>query len=138
MLRSGDSIVASKFAKKSGNFRRQKDLVILLHLNENYEELLEYLLSLKSSPTFEPIYDREIFLCLMKLGKNEELNNFISSASPSFANELGKVLYRDNKIELAANCFKQSGNFEKASSCHLQLGNVEKASEFAMKTNKYE
>lgn len=137
-LIAGEVSEAVKFAKKAGNFRRQKELVIMLHLSENYEELLNYLLHLKSSPSYEPIYERETFLCLMKLGKKEELNKFINSASSSFANELGKVLYREGSLELAANCFKQAGNHEKAASCFLQLGNIEAASDLALKCNKFE
>lgn len=134
----GEPCEAVKFAKKSGNFRRQKELIIKLHLNENYEELLDYLVHLKSSPSYEQIYERETFLCLMKLGKKDEMNNFINSASSAFANELGKVLYREGSLELAANCFKQAGNYEKASSCFLQLGNIEVASDLALNCNKFE
>ena len=137
-LISGKACEAVNFAKKSGNFRRQKELIIMLHLNENYDELLDYLLHLKSSPSYEPIFERETFLCLVKLGKKDELNSFINSASSSFANELGKVLYRERSLELAANCFKQAGNYEKASSCFLQLGNIEVASDLALKCNKFE
>lgn len=137
-LLSGDVVSSTKFAKKSKNFRRQKELVILLHLNEHYSELLDFLLFLKSSPSYEPVYEREIFLCLMKLGKIDELNKFIESAAPSHANEFGKVLYREGSIDLAAKCFKQAGNFEKASLCLLNLGNIDAAAELAMKTNKFE
>ena len=137
-LLSGDAIAAGKFAIKSGNFRRQKELVIILHLNEHYNELLDFLKFLKLSPSYEPVYEREIFLCLMKLDKIEELNKFIESAVPSLANELGKVLYREGSIDLAAKCFKHAGNFERASSCHLSLGNVETAAELAVKTSKFE
>ena len=137
-LIAGDASEAVKFAKKAGKFRRQKELIVMLHLNENYEELLNYLVHLKSSPSYEPIYERETFLCLMKLGKKEELNKFINSASSPFANELGKVLYREGSIELAANCFKQAGNYEKAASCLLQLGNIDAASDLALKCNKFE
>ena len=93
---------------------------------------------MKLSSNYEPIYERETFLCLMKMGKIDELQKFISSATPAFANELGRVLYREGSIELAASCFKQAGNFERTSTCFLKLGNVEDAAEFAMKTNKYE
>lgn len=134
----GDSIAAFNYAKKSRNFRRHKELVIMLHINECYSELLDFLLFLKSSPTYEPIYEREVFLCLMKLGKVEELSTFIESAAPSLANELGKILYRENSVELAAKCFKQAGNFERASSCFLKLGDVETAAESALKSNKFE
>lgn len=137
-LITGDAISAVNFSSRSGNFRRQKELVILLHLEELYQDLLNYLLSLKSSPHYEPIYEREIFLCLVKLGKTEELHSFISNASSSFANELGKVLYREGSIELAARCFKQSGNYDKASLCYLQLGNIEEAAESALKTSNFE
>lgn len=137
-LISGDSLASSKFAKQAGIFRRQKEMVILLHLNNNYEELLDYLLYLKTTSTFEPVYEREIFLCLMKLGRTEELDAFIDGASSSFANELGKVLHREGSIELASKCFKQACNFEKAASCFLQLGNIEAASDSAMKTNSFE
>lgn len=137
-LLSGDAISAAKFAAKSRNFRRQKELVIILHLNEHYNELLDFLQFLKLSPGYEPAYEREIFFCLMKLDKTEELNMFIESAIPSLANELGKVLYREGSIDLAAKCFKQAGNFERASSCYLNLGNIEAASDLAMKTNKFE
>lgn len=137
-LVSGDAVESSKFAKQAGNFRRQKELVIMLHINENYEDLLDYLLYLKTTHTFEPVYEREIFLCLMKLGKSEELEKFTEGASTSFANELGKILYREGSIELASKCFKQAGNFEKAATCFLKLGNIESAAECAMKTNSYE
>jgi tetratricopeptide (TPR) repeat protein len=137
-LLSGDAIAAVKFAMKSGNFRRQKELVIMLRLNEHYNELLDFLMFLKSSPSYEPVYEREVFLCLIKLGKVEELNKFIESAAPSLANEFGKVLYREGSIDLAAKCFKQAGNFEKASSCLLNLGNIDAAAELAMKTTGFE
>lgn len=137
-LVSDKSIAAVDFAIKTGNFRRQKELVILLHLEEHYDVLLNYLVFLKSTPNYEPIYERETFLCLMKLGKTEELHKFISSATPGFANELGKVLYREGSIGLAAKCFKQAGNYERASSCFLQLGNIEEAAESSVKTNKFE
>ena len=137
-LLSGDPIASVKYAMKSGNFRRQKELIIMLHLNEYYDKLLDYLLFLKSSPNYEPIYEREVFLCLMKLGKMEELDEFIVSADSNLANELGKVLYREGSVDLAAKCFKQAGNFERASSCFLKQGNVESAAELAAKTNKFE
>lgn len=137
-LISGDACEAVKFAKLSGNFRRQKELVIMLHLNENYKELLDYLGHLKSSSSYEQIYERETVLCLMKLGKKNEINTFINSASSTFANELGKVLYREGSLGLAANCFKQAGNHEKAALCFLQLGNIEIASDLALKCNKFE
>lgn len=137
-LISGDPITAVEFAVKAGNFRRQKELIILLHLNEYYEELYSYLIFLKSMPNYEPIFERETFFCLMKLGRSEELDSFINSAAAGFANELGKVLYREGSIELAAKCFKQAGNNDRATSCFLQLGNVEEAAESAIKTTKYE
>lgn len=138
ILISGGACEAVKFAKLSGNFRRQKELIIMLHLNENYEELLDYLVHLKSSPSYEQIYERETFICLMKVGKKDEINTFINSAASSLANELGKVLFREGSLELAAKCFKQAGNYEMAASCFLQLGNIELASDFALKCNKFE
>lgn len=137
-LHSGDSIAAAKYAMRCGFFRRQKELVIMLHLNENYEILYEFLSFLKSSPSYEPIYDRELFLCLMKLGKVDELEKFIASAAPSLANELGKVLYREGSVDIAAKCFKQAGNFERATACYLKQGQIEAAAELALKTNKFE
>lgn len=137
-LLSGDSIAAAKFAMKSGIFRRQKEHVILLHLNEHYKELLDFLKFLKSTPSYEAVYEREIFFCLMKLDKTEELTKFIKSATPSLSNELGKILYREGSIDLAAKCFKQAGNFERASTCLLNLGNVEAAAELATKSNNFE
>lgn len=131
-------VAAVEYAMKAGNFRRQKELVILLHLEERYDVLLDYLVFLKSTPSYEPIYERETFFCLMKLGKIEELNEFISSATPGFANELGKVLYREGSIELAAKCFKQSCNHERASSCFLQIGSIDEAADSAVKSNKFE
>lgn len=137
-LISNDPLSSFKFAKLAGNFRRQKELVILLHLNNNYQELLDYLLYLKTTPTFEPIYEREIFFCLMKLDRSEEIDKFIDGASSSFANELGKVLYREGSIELASKCFKQASNFEKATTCFLELGNIEAAADCAIKTKNFE
>ena len=137
-LFSGDAVSSVKFAKKSGNFRRQKELVILLHLSEHYSELLDFLLFLKSSPGYDAIYEREVLLCLIKLGKIEELSKFIESANPSLANEIGKVLCNEGNFDLAAKYFQRAGNFEKASLCLLKLGNVDVAAELASKTTKFE
>lgn len=132
-----DPIAAVEFAKKSGNFRRQKELVILLHSSGKYDELLDYLLFLKKLPNFEPIFEREIFFCLVKLGKMDDLESFISCASSNFANELGKILYRDGLIEMAAMCFIQSGNFDRAATCYLQLDNIDNAADSASKTPNF-
>lgn len=137
-LLSGDSIAAAKYAMRCGFFRRQKELLIMLHMHEHYEMLLDFLSFLKSSPSYEPIYDRELFFCLMKLGKADELEKFIVSASPPLANELGKVLYREGSVDLAAKCFKQAGNFERATACYLKQGQIEAAAELALKTTKFE
>lgn len=134
----GNSDDAAKFAKKSGNFRRQKELIIFLHLNGKYEELLEFLTSMRSLVNFEPIYEREIFFCLMKLERTDELDKFITTAVPPFANEIGKMLYREGSVEMAAKCFKQAENFDRATVCYLQLGHIDIAADLALKTENLE
>lgn len=93
---------------------------------------------LKHSTNFEPIFEREMAFCLVKLGKKKELDAFISTASPIFAGELAKILYRDGLIDMAAQCFIQAGNFDRATSCYLQSDKIDIAADAAMKTNNFE
>lgn len=134
----GDSDEAFKFAKKSVNFRRQKELVILLHLHEKYNELFDFLSPKRSMSNFEPIYEREIIFCLIKMSRYNELDEYITTAAPLLSNEIGKMLYREGSVEMAAKWFKQAENFERASICYLQLENIDMAADLAQKTENLE
>lgn len=134
----GDCASATEFATKAQVFRRSKELIVLLHINEKFEDLLTYLLFLKSVQGLEPAFERELFYCLMKLGRNEQIKSFIEEASPSFANELGRILYREGSIDLAGKCFVQAKNYEMAAKTYLQLNDIELASEYAGKINSIE
>lgn len=137
-LATGKSDKAVDYAIRAGDFKRQRDLVVLLHLDQKYAEMLAFLNSARSGSHLEPASERDIFQCLAKLDRAAELKDFISSSSNAAAGELGNILARSGSTELAALCFKRAGSHDKATTCYLQLGDLQSAAETGSKSGSVE
>lgn len=137
-LLSGDSSKAFEYSEKAGMFRRYKELIVLLRLEQKFELLYNYLVKLRKSENFEPVFEREMFFCLLKLNRHDEIKDFIKTANPSMLLEFAKILSCEGLFELAGKCFQQSGSHDKAAFMFIKIDDLNCAVENALKSSNSE
>lgn len=118
---------------------RSREFIVLLSAKAMHKELYDFLCRLRAhSGSLDGPLERVMFDCLVKLDRMAELEEFIQTASPKTAGDLGLVLMGGKQFSLAAEAFLRGHDYDNAVKCFIYSGNLVKASEFALKSSNTE
>lgn len=130
-----DTLTALKYYSKLPRLDfKAVELVQLLKQKKLYQELYDYLGQLRSKGLLIGDLEREMFECLVTLDRMPELEEFISSASPASATDLGFALAQGKKFALAGEAFIRAGDYDRAVNCLLHTNNTNRVFESALKS----
>ncbi len=114
------------------------EVVQLLKQKSLHYELYDYLVGLREKGLLVGHLERALFDCLVSLDRMSELDEFVASASPTNAVDLGFALARGKKFALAGEAFIRAGDFDRAIKCLLHTENHQKVFDSAMKSKNSE
>ena len=99
------------------------ELVQLLKQKGLHQDLYDYLCQLRHKGLLVGDLERVMFDSLVALDRMAELEEFVSSASPASAADLGFALAQGKKFALAGEAFIRAGDFDRAVKCLLHARN---------------
>lgn len=136
-LANEDASKALAFSTKISSVTfRSREFIVLLSCKSMHKELYDFLCRLRAhTGGLDGPLERVMFDCLVKLDRMDELQEFIGTASPKTACDLGLVLMGGKQFSLAAEAFLRGHDYDNAVKCFIYSGNLIKASEYALKSS---
>jgi len=101
---------------------------------ENYEELVKYLLMARNKVKDQQI-DSELVFSYAKTERLSDMEEFLSGTNTANVQLVGDRLYEERAYKAAKILYQSISNNAKLASCHVQLGEFTQAVEAAKKAN---
>jgi hypothetical protein len=119
-----DALAALKYCSKMARLNfKASELLQLLKRKLLHQDMYNYLCQLRGKGFLAGDLERAMFDCLVALDRMAELEEFVSSASPASAADLGFALAEGKKYALAGEAFIRAGDFDRAVKCLFHTNN---------------
>jgi len=111
-----------------------KEVILAAEHEENYEELVRYLLMGRSTVK-DQLVDTELVYAYAKTDRLSDMEEFVSGTNTANVQSVGDRLYEERAYKAAKILYQSIPNNGKLASCHVQLGEYTAAVDAARKAN---